>query len=110
LAEGHAAAGWIDFFLGWDWPRAEQALRRAIELNPNYALARFHLAHLLSNSVRHDEAIEMILHARDLDPLSAIMHSFHGQFLFDARRYPEALEPSSTRSPSIRASSTGTRS
>ena len=93
LVEGHAAAGWADFCLGWDWPRAERALRLAIGLNPNYALGRWHLAHLLSNSFRHDEAIEMILSARDLDPLSALMHSFHGQFLFDARRYPEALKP-----------------
>jgi TolB-like protein/tetratricopeptide (TPR) repeat protein len=93
LADAHAASGFVDFFLGWDWARAEGSLRRAIELNPNYALAHFYCAHVLSNSYRHDEAIALIRNGREIDPLSPIMHSFHGQFLFDARRYTEALEP-----------------
>ena len=93
LADAHAAAGWVEFFLGWNWPRAEQSLRRAIGLNPNDAMVRFYLAHLLSNSRRHEEALDMIVSARALDPLSPLMHSFHGQFLFDARRYREAIEP-----------------
>jgi serine/threonine protein kinase/Flp pilus assembly protein TadD len=92
-ADAHAAVGWVEFFLGWDWRKAEASLRRAVELNPNSATARFYLAHLLSNAFQHDEALEMVLRARDLDPLSAVVHSLHGQFLFDARRYREALEP-----------------
>jgi tetratricopeptide (TPR) repeat protein len=93
LADAHAAAGWAYFFLGWEWVRAEQVLRRALELNPNHAMAHFFLAHTLSNSYRHDEALALIRKGQDLDPLSPIMYSFHAQFLFDARRYPEALEP-----------------
>jgi Flp pilus assembly protein TadD len=73
--------------------RAEQALRRALELNPNHAMAHFFLAHTLSNSYRHDEALALIRKGQDLDPLSPLMYSFHAQFLFDARRYAEALEP-----------------
>jgi serine/threonine-protein kinase len=92
LAEAHAAAGWVDFFLGWDWPRAIQGCRRAIELNPNYALAYFYLAHALSNGGRHDEAIALIRKGKELDPLAPVMYSFHAQFLFDARRYAEAVE------------------
>ncbi len=93
LAEAHAATGWVDFWLGWDWGKAEQAYRRAIELSPNDAQVHFYLAHVLSNSFRHDEAIATIRKGRELDPLSPVMHSLHGQFLFDARRYSEALEP-----------------
>lgn len=39
LAEAHASLGWAKFF-GWEWSEAEQELRRAIQLNPNYAEAR----------------------------------------------------------------------
>jgi serine/threonine protein kinase/tetratricopeptide (TPR) repeat protein len=93
LAEAHAADGWVSFFLGWDWPRALLECRRAIELNPNYAMGYFYLAHALSNASHHDEALALLRKARDLDPLSPIMYSFHAQFLFDARRYGEAFEP-----------------
>jgi serine/threonine-protein kinase len=91
LAEAHAAAGWVDFFLEWNWPRAIAACRKAIELNPNYAPAHFFLAHALSNARQPDEAIALIRKGKDLDPLSPVMHSFHAQFLFDARRYGEAV-------------------
>jgi tetratricopeptide (TPR) repeat protein len=64
-----------------------------MELNPNAAMTNFYFAHLLSNSYQHDQAIALIEHARELDPVSPVMRSFHGQFLFDARRYAEALEP-----------------
>ena len=92
LAEAHAAASFVEFWLGWDWPRAIAAARRAIELNPNNAPAYFYLAHALSNARQHNEAIALIRKGKELDPLSPVMYSFHAQFLFDARRYQEAVE------------------
>jgi len=38
LAEAHAALGYAATF-NWDWQRSEKELRRALELNPNLALA-----------------------------------------------------------------------
>jgi serine/threonine-protein kinase len=90
LAEAHAAASFVTFWLGWDWPQAIAEARRAIELNPNFAPAYFYLAHTLSNAGYHDEAIALVRKGHELDPLSPMMNSFHAQFLFDARRYPEA--------------------
>ena len=55
--------------------------------------ARWYYAHMLSNALRHDEAIALFKSARELDLLSPFAHSFFGQFLFDARRYEEALDP-----------------
>jgi tetratricopeptide (TPR) repeat protein len=79
------------FFMAWDWPAAERSFRRAIELNPNYAIAHQFYAHFLSNARRPGEAIAEIQKARDIDPLSPMMHAFAGGVLVMARRYPEAL-------------------
>ena len=46
----------MDFWLEWDWARAAERFRRAIQLNPNNASAHRYYAHLLSNSGRHAEA------------------------------------------------------
>ena len=43
LAEGHAELGSVLFQYDYDWPAAERELRRAVELNPNYARAHEYL-------------------------------------------------------------------
>jgi TolB-like protein/DNA-binding winged helix-turn-helix (wHTH) protein/Tfp pilus assembly protein PilF len=91
LAEAHTAKGIANFFMAWDWPTAERSFRRAIELNPNYAIAHQFYGHLLSNSRRHEEAIAEIQKARNIDPLSPMMHTFAGGILVMARRYGAAL-------------------
>ena len=93
LAEAHTAKGMTSFFMTWDWPAAERSFRRAIELNPNYAIAHQFYAHFLSNARRPQEAIAEIQKARDIDPLSPMMHSFAGAIFVVARRYGDALPP-----------------
>src|SRR5262249_23097190 len=47
LAEAHAALGFVKNHYDWDWPGAERELKRAIELNPNYATAhQWYSSHL----------------------------------------------------------------
>ena len=91
LSEAQAAAGMVDFWLEWDWDRAAQRLRRAIQLNVNNASAHRVYAHVLSNSGRHNEAVEEIAIARKLDPFSPITNTLTGQFLFYAGRDEEAI-------------------
>jgi len=69
----------------------ERELRRAIELNPNYATAHQWLAEHLSPLKRTDEALAEIRRALELDPLSVIMNRIYGDILVDARRYDEAI-------------------
>lgn len=76
LGEAHAATAMMDYHLGWDWASAERSFRRAIDLNPNDAIARQFYAQLLSNSLRHDEAVAEIDRARAIDPLAPVMHTF----------------------------------
>lgn len=91
LSEAQAAAGMVDFWLEWDWDRAAQRLRRAIQLNANNAAAHRVYAHVLSNSGRHNEALEEIAIARKLDPFSPITNTLTGQFLYFAGRQEEAI-------------------
>lgn len=91
LAEAHAAVGMIDFYVGWDWDSAERSFLRAIELNPNYAIAHQFYGHLLSNSLRHSEAIAEIGKARAIDPLAPVMHAFAAMFFGWSGRYEEAF-------------------
>jgi len=46
LADAHASLGYIKLHLERDWPGAEAALRRAIELRPGHATAYHYLAEL----------------------------------------------------------------
>ena len=56
LAEAQASAGVLKFWLDWDWPGAEAALRRAVALDPHYAHAFRMLGHVLSQTGRHPAA------------------------------------------------------
>jgi TolB-like protein/DNA-binding winged helix-turn-helix (wHTH) protein/Flp pilus assembly protein TadD len=89
LAEAQTSLGIIAFYLDWDWPAAEEALRRAIALDPGYDVAHRYLAHVLSQAGK-PEAEAVIRRARELDPLYAMNHAMSSQFAFQARDYPAA--------------------
>lgn len=91
LAEAHASLGQIIDYYDYDFVTAEKELRRAIELNPNYATAHQWLAEHLSPLKRNDEAIVEIRRALELDPMSVIMNRIYGDVLMDGRRYDEAI-------------------
>lgn len=91
LAETHTAKALVAQTLDWDWPTAEAEYRRAIALNPNYATAHHWYAEYLALMGRFDEAEKQIEQARQLDPLSLIIATDHGVFLYYARRYDAAI-------------------
>jgi len=92
IGEGHAAMGLINFWYDWDWQAAEKEYLRALDLDPKSAEAHFAYAHLLSNSGRHEKAIDEIKLSRELDPLSFVTNAVEGQIFFFAGNYDEALE------------------
>jgi TolB-like protein/Flp pilus assembly protein TadD len=91
-AEAHTSDAATKFWFDWDFKGAELAARRAIQLNENYSLAHLYLAHVYSNTGRHDEALATIQQAIVLDPLSLIVGAMRGQFLYHAGRDSEAVE------------------
>ena len=92
LADAHTSLGLINFQYDWDWAGAEQELTRAIELNPNYALAHHYFADYLKAMGRFDEAIEQIEKAQELDPLSLAINTGVGHVLYLSRQYDKAIE------------------
>ena len=91
LAEAHSALGTVKVWMDWDWPGAEAAFRRALELNPSYVQAHRYYACLLSHTGRHAEAAAEMAMARVVDPLSPIMHALSGHLRWHAGDYEGAL-------------------
>ena len=91
LAEAWASMGAVRWWFDWDWSGAEQAYRRAIELNPNYATAHDGYAMMLAARGRYDDALEQVKKAADLDPLSLIIAVHAGWPHYFARNYDAAI-------------------
>lgn len=92
LADAHCAVGFVKAHYEYDWPAAEREFRRAIELEPNNAYAHlFYSNSYLSPLGHHEEAIEELKKAMELDPLSPHIQSFAGITFQWARRFDEAL-------------------
>jgi TolB-like protein len=91
LPEGHTWLGVIHFLFDWDWAAAEQELRRSLQLQPEYAYAETWYAMLLAAVGRHEEALQRILQAHALEPLSLSIRLCIARCHFFARRYDEAL-------------------
>ena len=91
LAEAHTSLGTVKVWMDWDWPGAEKALVRALDINPSYVQAHRYYACLLSHTGRHDASAVEMEKARALDPLSPIMHALSGQLRGFARDYISAV-------------------
>lgn len=92
LAEAHASLGLISPFFNWDWESARVHLHRAIELNPNYALAHdWYAEGYLTPMGKLDESLAELRLAQQLDPLSPVILADIGKTLYFARRYDEAI-------------------
>jgi len=76
----------------WDWEAGEKAYLRAIELNPNYAMAHAYYAYLLFYLKRPEEAMAHIERALEMDPFHANIRTVYAWCLMYAHRYDEAVE------------------
>jgi DNA-binding winged helix-turn-helix (wHTH) protein/TolB-like protein len=94
LAEVHTALGWIAFYHDWNWVESEKRFMRALQINSADFSAHVGLAHLLSNTGRHEAALRQIEQALAVEPTSPLAGALRAQFLFYARRYDEAREQS----------------
>ncbi len=76
----------------WDWPGASREYERAIELNPNNAVAFQWFGEYLAAVGRTQESIAALKRAIDLDPLSLIIHATLGRHgYYFARQYDQAI-------------------
>src|SRR6266700_716451 len=92
LAEAHTSLARAMTTYDWDWRGAEREFQRAIELNPNYAIAHQWYCGYLEAMGRTHEAIAEGKRALELDPLSPIITFEMGLGFFYARDYDKAIE------------------
>ena len=73
-AEPHTSLAHVKSTQDWDWSGAEHEFRRAIELDPRYPTAHhWYAISCLAPTGRLDEALDEILIAQSLDPISSII-------------------------------------
>ena len=83
LAEAHASLGLNAVNFDWDWAKAEQEFRRAIELNPNYATAYQWYGEFLAGIGRFDEGMQSAQTRPGVGPALARHQHGRGQSLYD---------------------------
>ena len=90
-AEAHASLAFVMFYWNWDITGAEREFRRAIKLNPDYALAHHWYATFLMVLGRSSEALQEINRAQKLDPASNPILADKGLILFHAGQTDQAI-------------------
>jgi Flp pilus assembly protein TadD len=91
LVEAHTALARVLFAYDWDWPGAEKEFKRAIELNPHYALAHQWYGGYLSTTGRFREADAEKKRALELEPLSLAGNFEAALALYFSRNYDQAI-------------------
>jgi eukaryotic-like serine/threonine-protein kinase len=92
LAEAHTSLARVLATYDWDRTGAEKEYKRAIELNPRYAIAHEWYGGWFEVMGRGDEAIAERKRALELDPLSLIINFELGLAFYYTRDYDRAIE------------------
>jgi TolB-like protein/Flp pilus assembly protein TadD len=90
LADAHAALGQIRMGFDRDWPGADAAFRRALELAPGRAVVLGGAALLAATLGRFDQALDLDRRAVLLNPLDVNSHFILGLHAWYAGRLDEA--------------------
>ena len=91
LSEAHSTLGAIKGRLELDWPGAESEQKRAIELNPNNAIAHFRYGMGLAHVGRFNDAEAEIQKSLVIDPFSIVTRKAVPLILYWSRRNDEAI-------------------
>ena len=91
LAEGYAALGFAVLMHDFDWAKAEEYLRRAVELNPNYITGRIWLSYFLGLKADWNESLTHVRRAYELDPHTPVVSHALNMSLYFAGRIDEAI-------------------
>lgn len=92
LGEAYAALAFAVLLGEWNWNDAEQLVKRALELSPNYPFAHECYSNFLVTQGRFAEGLDEIKLAEDLDPGSPRTMLMRSWTLYQCRRFDEAVE------------------
>ena len=92
LAAAHLARGELFMRADLNWTAAEAEYRRALQLAPNDAGAKFSLGTLLPSLGRPEKALDLLRQAVAADPLSARRHAWLAINLLALGRLDEAAQ------------------
>ncbi len=91
IAEGYVARAMVQS-LQKKGRLTMESLRRALELNPNLAIAHLRYAWCLSAFGRLNDSLREMKRAQELDPLSPTNNAALGMILVYARQFPASLD------------------
>jgi serine/threonine-protein kinase len=92
-AEAHTSLAHVKSTQDWDWAGAEREFQRAVGLNPRYPTAHhWYAMSCLAPMGRLDEALDEMLVAQSLDPVSSIVVRDVAVILFYKRDFDAALD------------------
>lgn len=90
-AEAHTSLAFVLYKFDWNWEEAELHFRRALQLNPAYALAHHWFGEFLVLRGRPDEGLAQLKQAESLEPLSLPIKNDLARGLYRTRHYDEAI-------------------
>jgi serine/threonine protein kinase/Flp pilus assembly protein TadD len=91
LGEAHASRACVAFGYLWDMASAEREFRRAIELSPRYAAARYWHAWYLAAAGRFQEAGAEMEEVEKLEPASLLVDTYHAFVSYLAKQNGRAI-------------------
>lgn len=92
LSEARVTRAFVAYLYDRDWAYAEREFRRALSEAPHYGPGHQWYAVSLTSRGRFDAAVEEIVRAKEVDPLSLVINAVHAWVLYLGRRYDEAIE------------------
>lgn len=92
-SEAHTSLAHVKAIQDWDWAGSEKEFRKAIRLDPRNPVAHHWFAMSCLNTLgRLDEALQELMIAQSLDPVSSIISRDIAQVFHFRREYDRALE------------------
>jgi serine/threonine-protein kinase len=91
LGAAHATLGYVALYYDWEWARADEEFRRAIDLSPSYSTAQQWYGNFLAAQGRFDESEAAMRRAMELDPLSVIANAALCWSHYMAGRHEQAV-------------------
>jgi len=92
IPEAHISLAMVKVFNDWDWEGSEKCFLKALELNPNSAMAHQFYAFLLSNLGYSKKALKEAELALQLDPLNAPISAMLAFNYYNVNMLDESLE------------------